>query len=130
MSDFMSASEKHLPLLHEKLRAVLYDAKELYNFRIISSYRGQPEQDELFGRGVSKKKYPNSKHNTNPSLAVDLVPYPIDWEDRERFYFLAGTIITVAKWKGINIRWGGDWDSDRDFNDNRFDDLGHFELIG
>ncbi len=26
------------------------------------------------------------------------------------------------------IRWGGDWDGDRDFTDQRFDDLAHFEL--
>jgi peptidoglycan L-alanyl-D-glutamate endopeptidase CwlK len=29
---------------------------------------------------------------------------------------------------GIKIRWGGDWDSDGDINDNRFDDLVHVEI--
>ena len=28
----------------------------------------------------------------------------------------------------INLRWGGDWDQDTEVKDNRFDDLGHFEL--
>ena len=30
---------------------------------------------------------------------------------------------------GIKIRWGGDWDSDTQVNDNKFDDLVHFEEI-
>jgi hypothetical protein len=28
----------------------------------------------------------------------------------------------------IPLRWGGDWDSDTEVNDNGFDDLVHFEL--
>jgi hypothetical protein len=29
---------------------------------------------------------------------------------------------------GIGLRWGGDWDSDKDFSDQNFDDLVHWEL--
>lgn len=29
---------------------------------------------------------------------------------------------------GVTLRWGGDWDSDTEVNDNSFDDLVHFEI--
>ena len=32
---------------------------------------------------------------TNPSRAVDVVPYPIDWDDRERFHLFAGFVIAL-----------------------------------
>jgi hypothetical protein len=47
-----------------------------------------------------------------------------------RFYYMAGRVQTLAESMGITIRWGGDWDSDKDFFDQTFDDLVHFELVG
>ena len=37
-------------------------------------------------------------------------------------------VLFVYKKMKINVRWGGDWDSDLDFNDQKFLDLVHFEL--
>jgi len=34
----------------------------------------------------------------------------------------------TAQSLGYPLRWGGDWDGDTETNDNRFDDLVHFEL--
>jgi peptidoglycan L-alanyl-D-glutamate endopeptidase CwlK len=80
--------------------------------------------------GKSKTRWPTSKHNAVPSLAVDLVPCPVDWKDRERFILLAGIVIGIA-WKlGIPVRWGGDWDGDSNIAEHSFQDLPHFELIG
>ena len=64
-----------------------------------------------------------------PSLAIDAAPSPIDWNDRERFFYFAGVVKGVAEEMGIKIRWGGDWDGDNDFDDQTFDDLVHFELV-
>jgi len=64
----------------------------------------------------------------SPARAVDVVPYPIDWDDREGFYAFGGFVKGVASQKGIKIRWGGDWDSDNDLHDQNFIDLPHFEL--
>ena len=74
-------------------------------------------------------QYPNGKHNQKPSLAIDVSPYPINWRDTKRFYYFAGVVKAAAYSLGLNIRWGGDWDSDNDFNDQTFMDLVHFELI-
>ena len=66
-----------------------------------------------------------------PSLAVDVVPYPVDWQDRERMTYFAGFVMGIARVKfGISLRWGGDWDLDTDLKDNKFDDLPHFEIKG
>jgi len=69
-----------------------------------------------------------SQHNYSPSRAFDLAPYPIDWQDRARFYVLAGVVLGAAADLGIDLRWGGDWDGDGTFQDQNFHDLPHFEL--
>ena len=44
-----------------------------------------------------------------------------------RFYFFGGFVLGLAVSMGLKIRWGGDWDSDREILDQNFDDLPHFE---
>lgn len=121
-------SKRLFETLDPRLQDVLREAIQIYDFKIISGYRGQEEQDFYYRSGLSKKKFPNSKHNTNPSKAVDIAPYPVDWSDDESFYFLAGIIRAIAHRIGVMIRWGGDWDMDDDLHDQTFMDLGHFEV--
>lgn len=102
---------------------------QIYDVQIVEGYRGEQRQNALYQTGKSQLQWPNSMHNRKPSLAVDVVPYPIDWEDRERFYYMAGLIMGIGEELHIPIRWGGDWDQDREFKDNEFDDLAHFELV-
>lgn len=45
-----------------------------------------------------------------------------------RFYYFGGFAKGVAEVGGVPLRWGGDWDSDTFVDDQRFDDLVHFEL--
>ena len=61
-------------------------------------------------------------------FAVDVAPYPIDWDDRERFIYFGGFVKGCAYRMNIPLRWGGDWDSDTQLSDNKFDDLVHFEV--
>jgi len=61
-------------------------------------------------------------------MAVDVAPYPIDWDDLPRFRRFAYYVIGMADGLGVTLRWGGDWDSDPKTKNN-FDDLVHFELI-
>ncbi len=81
---------------------------------------------ELLAQGKSKTKY--SKHLEGK--AVDLAPYPIDWEDRDRFHYMGGMIRGIAKQLNVSVRWGGDWDGDGEVKDNGFDDLVHVEIRG
>jgi len=74
--------------------------------------------------GKSKK----SKHNYLPSLAVDVAPYPIDWNNIQRFKDMAKSYIESAKEEGIKIVWGADWDMDGDIKEHKLIDYPHFEL--
>jgi len=76
-------------------------------------------------------------------FAVDAVPYHQDyphirWKGRaarEAIVHFAGYVLGIAsrlKAEGIiehDIRWGGDWDSDRDLEEETFFDGAHFELV-
>ena len=87
-------------------------------------------QDKYFNEGKSKLKFPHGKHNADPSNAVDVVPYPVDWEDTDRMYYFAGFVKGIAAVMGIPIRWGGDWNDNTEVKDTNFKDLPHFELRG
>ena len=97
--------------------------KYLNDNRIV--YRCMPITDK---KGKTKVKHPNGRHNSYPSRAIDVTPYPVDWEDRERQTLFAGFVIGMARQMGIKLRWGGDWDMDFQVMDNRFDDFPHFEV--
>lgn len=98
---------------------------ELHDCTVVYGLRTQEEQAKLVQEGLSKTM--NSKHLTGK--AVDLAPFPIDWNNTKQFYYFAGMVLAVAKDMGIKIRWGGDWDMDNDLNDQNFMDLVHFELV-
>ncbi len=127
MAAFGERSRKHLLTLHPDLQAVLGVMILKFDFAIISGHRGEAEQNEKFSDGTSKKRWPESKHNIEPSNGVDIVPWPIDWTDSRRFCYLAGRIMEAADRLAIRLRWGGDWDMDTEIKDHRFSDLGHFE---
>lgn len=123
------ASAERLATCHPDLQRLFQAVIERYDFTVTCGHRGQEEQEEAFRTGRSKVRWPNGKHNTTPSLAVDAVPYPVDWNDLNRFYFFAGYVLATAAQMGIEIRWGGDWDGDFNFREEKFADLPHFELV-
>ncbi len=128
MPSFSAKSQAKLATCHPDLQRVFNEVVKHFDCTIVEGHRGKEDQDRYYAQGKSKVKYPNGKHNKEPSLAVDVIPYPVDWNARERFCYFAGFVKGVAKMMGVNIRWGGDWDSDTELADNQFDDLPHFEL--
>lgn len=126
MPKFSQKSMKHLGKLHIRLQDILLKAIEIYDFSIISSYRGKEEQTKLYLEGKTQLPWPNSAHNKIPAEAVDLAPYPIDWNDKHRFILLAGIIITLGYAQGTPLVWGGDWNKTGYIDING--DLGHFEM--
>lgn len=83
---------------------------------VLCGYRGEAAQNKAFREGASKLIYPHSKHNRIPSRAVDLAPYPIDWNDPVPFEALREHTLSLASRLGIRIRvisW----------------DLPHYELL-
>tara|TARA_R110002012_G_scaffold14134_1_gene59211 strand:+ start:1837 stop:2229 length:393 start_codon:yes stop_codon:yes gene_type:complete len=122
-------SIKHLVTLDERLQKVLNEVIKYVDCSIIEGHRSGERQNKLFEEGRTKVKYPYGRHNSNPSRAVDVVPYPIDWDDRERFHLFAGFVIGIGQSMGIRLRWGGDWNMNFEVDDNNFDDFPHFELV-
>lgn len=125
-----------------------------YDHSVDEGNRGESEQNEHFRMGRSQLEWPDSKHNIFPSHAVHLKPYPMNWDlilamdailrsgqilsrqilqrafrEYAKFYHFAGYAKRIAKELDLSVRWGGDWDSDNDFNDQRFHDLLHWELV-
>jgi len=129
MYKYGETSLSRLAECHPDLQEILHEAIELMDLTIIQGHRPKVEQDEYFALGTSQVQWPHSKHNSRPSMAVDVAPYPIEWADRERMHYMAGMLKGIAQRKGIDLRWGGDWDMDGEVSDNTFDDLVHFELL-
>jgi len=129
MPYFGSRSRANLSECDPRLQEVFNAVINTVDCTIFTGYRDQKTQDDLYHQGKSKLKFPHSKHNQKPSMAVDAAPYPIDWKDRERATLFAGFVMGVATGLGVKLRWGGDWDGDWEVNDNNFDDLWHFEIV-
>ena len=128
MPTFSNKSLERLESCHPDLQRLMKEVIKVYDCTILQGHRGKEEQDEYFRTGKSKVEYPNSKHNSVPSMAIDVVPYPIDWNDWNRFYHFAGFVQGVAANMNINIRSGLDWDGDFDLKEQTFMDAPHFEL--
>lgn len=149
------ASRRRLGSCHVDLQRIADMALSLglMDITVVCGHRSQEEQDALYPE-FTRVKYPHSKHNTNPSIAIDLAPYhpvygylsgseeqigKIAFKEKislaeassfikSEYHRLAGIILTCAKHLGIDLRWGGDWDSDSNTLDQNFIDLPHFEL--
>ena len=129
MPRFGSRSRKNLATCDEDLQDLFNEVIKYVDCSVICGHRNKEDQDKAFKEKRTKVKFPNGRHNSNPSRAVDVVPYPIDWDDRERFHLFAGFVLGIAQSMEINIRWGGDWNKNFEVDDNNFDDFPHFELI-
>lgn len=128
MPRFSATSRNRLATCDESLQRVFERVVSRWDCTVVEGHRDQEAQDRAFREGKSKLRWPNGKHNRLPSRAVDVAPYPIDWGNTKRFYAFGGYVLGVAEEMGIALRFGGDWDSDRDLDDQSFNDLIHFEL--
>ena len=128
MPKFGKTSKRRLETCEKDLQDLFNEVVKYFDCSVLVGYRGRNEQDNAYESGHSKVKWPNGKHNKKPSFAVDVAPYPVDWEDRERIIYFGGFVKGCAFRMGISLRWGGDWDNDTQLSDNNFDDLVHFEL--
>tara|TARA_R100000152_G_C6758953_1_gene182863 strand:+ start:887 stop:1267 length:381 start_codon:yes stop_codon:yes gene_type:complete len=124
MYKFGKRSRDRLKGVDSRLVNVLNELIKIMDVTVIEGLRSAERQKELLAKGATKVKY--SKHMEGK--AVDIAPYPIDWNDRERFHYMGGMVRGIAKALNLNIRWGGDWDSDGEIKDNKFDDLVHIEI--
>lgn len=138
MNKYSKRSELNLSQCHSDLRLICQCLLHKFDHSVLCGYRGEEEQNKAYANGHSDKQFPNSKHNQNPSIAVDIAPYPRDpnkESDKIKFGVMAGWLLCIADdllHKGLiyhEIRWGGDWNGNGIFSDQTLFDFGHFELI-
>jgi len=139
MPKFGKRSKANLRNVHQDLVLVAYEAIKITDFSVLYGHRSQELQFKLYQKGRKKingrwrvsdkskivtyrdgyKKL--SKHNFGIARALDIAPYPIDWKNLKRFYYMAGVFVACAnrlKWEGVidkTIVWGGNWISFKDY---------------
>ena len=118
MFKFSDKSLRRLATVHADLQKVASRALEIseVDFSVLEGRRTLERQVYLRKRGRSKTM--KSQHLLG--RAVDLVPYPVDWEDKDAFCKVADAMKKAAAELGIEIEWGGDWAT--------FIDMPHFQL--
>lgn len=117
---FGKRSEINLVSAHPDLERVARAAIKDYDFTVICSYRGRAEQEAAFRSGKSRARHGQSPHNFKPSLAIDIVPYPLNWNDTAAFEAMGAVFMKHAARLGVRITWG------RNFKG--LVDMPHFEL--
>jgi len=86
------------------------------DFTVIEGLRTKERQAQLFATGNTRTM--NSRHIVGQ--AVDVVPYPVDWNDTARFRLVAKAMKQAAKELDVKLTWGGDWKS--------FVDMPHYQI--
>lgn len=133
-------SKSNLEGVHPKLRAVVERAIQItkQDFTVIEGVRTPERQKELYAQGRTKPGPKvtwtlNSNHFVNPKTgfghAVDVVPFPLDWNDLKKFDAIASAMFQAAAEEGVKIRWGADWDMDGKPRERGENDSPHFELV-
>lgn len=133
MFKFSKRSINNLATADKKLQLLFSEVIKEIDCTVIYGHRTPDEQFELFKKGrervdgwwtvTDKSKVvtnldgttKKSKHNYYPSKAVDVVPYPLDWNDIDSFKQLASVVKDKALELGIDVEWGGDWKSFKDY---------------
>lgn len=119
MFKLSKSSKKKLDTCHSFLQQLVFEVLKTADVTVVCGHRTEAEQNDAYDKGASKLKWPHSKHNAYPSMAVDVVPYPIDWNDIERFKKLS--VIVKEAWIKLGLDntytlvWGGDWKSFKDY---------------
>lgn len=141
MNKWSNKSLTKLKTCHQDLITLANEVLKIHDCSVFEGHRTKEKQDEYFNNGTSRVKFPNSKHNKQPSMAIDLAPYKpgADPYDMENVLFFAGIVVAVADRlyrSGLmthKLRWGGNWSTKADhpfaFDTNRFFDGIHFELM-
>jgi peptidoglycan L-alanyl-D-glutamate endopeptidase CwlK len=129
MPKYSNRSAIKLAECDERIQRVFNEVIKTVDCTLLVGHRNQEDQETMKETGRSQLQWPDSSHNKLPSLAIDAIGYPIDWNDRERITLFAGFVLGTAKQMGIDLIWGGDWNVNWQTADNSFDDLVHFQLV-
>lgn len=133
-----ATSRARLKGVHPQLVRVVERAVELttVDFMVLEGVRTPQRQRELYAQGRTKPgKVVTWTLTSNHFVkadgfghAVDLCPWPVDWNDLKKFDAIAKAMFAAAAELGVRIRWGADWDRDGKPRERGETDSPHFEL--
>lgn len=136
MPKFSQDSFSKLSTCHHDLQVLFFEVIKYFDCTVLQGYRNQVDQEKAFLDGNTKLHYPNGKHNAQPSMAVDVTPYPVDFNDSKLSIWFGGYVMGIAqklKDEGKmshSVRWGGSWDGlGRLDTSGQLNDADHFELV-
>lgn len=136
MPKFGARSLRNLSTCHQDLQLIFNTVIQFEDCSVLEGARSLERQKELVAQGMSKTlKSKHVVHGDGLSMAVDVMKYPIDWQDKERVILFAGKVLGVAQSLldagkiSHKLRWGGDWDGDGNVKEHSFFDGPHFELV-
>ena len=101
------------------------------DFTVMEGVRTLERQRELYAQGRTapgKIVTWTMKSRHIEGKAVDLVPYPLDWNDLEKFNKIKDAMFQAARELDVNLRWGADWDGDGKYREKGEYDSPHFEI--
>ena len=116
MPKFSKISEERLLTCHPDIVAVCRELIKQMDVSVLCGRRTKEEQEAAYKAGRSFAHYPQSAHNRVPSHAVDLAPYPIDWNNLARFKEMWLRFDAIMS----NFVWGGEF--------KRLKDCPHIEI--
>ena len=131
MNKWSRTSEKKLSSCHPDLIAIMNQVLEVQDCTIIAGGRNEKAQEKAFYMGKSKLKFPQSKHNTVPSQAVDVAMFKdgqVQW-DLDNAIIMSRAIYNV--WQSMladdkvacQLRFGLTW------TDNPFDEIKEGQFV-
>lgn len=134
MPKFSRSSQDKLLDADPNLQILFNYVIRYFDCKVICSVRNKEDQNIAFAEGASTVQYPHSKHNSSPSKAVDVVPWPIEWGNVNRMRYFIGFVKGVAQMlkeygtMDKEIVTGMDWNDNTILTDQRFNDFPHFEV--
>ena len=126
MPQFSKTSAARLATCHPDLQKLFNEVIKTRDCTIICGARTLAEQQAAYAGGHSKldgikKKSMHQVSKEQPlSLAVDVLPFPLNWTDELGHFKFAAFVLETASKMGIKLEWGGNWQS--------FVDRPHYQL--
>lgn len=124
MFKFSAKSQEYLNTCHPDIQRVFHRVMSYQemDFTVLEGQRTDERQMMLFADGKSQLDgvINKSRHQSTPSEAIDVAPYPINWESLPEFNRLATLIFRACLEEGVHLEYGGHW--------KNFKDYPHWEL--
>ena len=109
-------SQERLETCDERLITIVRDVCKVMDVTVLCGHRGKEEQEKAFEEGKSRAHFGQSYHNAFPSLAVDIAPYPINWDVQDpRWEIMCNLVLYIANRYGIKVKLGRDFTNLKDY---------------